>query len=120
VHTPFETGKYGQFISVVHEFLREFGKAKRWDGLLTGFAFFVEEEGKRRAYFRWQDLRDHMDRRKYSYLNNNDAWMALREYAEAESGERKIKGISVRWWSVSVPDDLQPSGSLEAAENAHF
>jgi hypothetical protein len=123
VQAPFEAGMYGQFISVLDDFLREFSKAKRWDGLLTGLVYISDEDGTRRAYFRWQDLRDHMDRRKFGGLSNKEVWACMRQYRDAQSGERKVKSISLRWWSVTVPDDLLQSASsadTPDATDAHF
>jgi hypothetical protein len=123
VQAPFEAGLYGQFVSVLYDFVREFSKAKRWDGLLTGLVYVSDESGQRRAYFRWQDLRDHMDRRKFSGLTNKEIWAAMRMYTDAQSGERKVKSISLRWWSVLVPDDLLTpvaSSDVHDASDAHF
>jgi len=122
VQAPFEAGLYGQFVSVLYDFVREFGRGKRWDSLITGLVFITDEGGSRRAYFRWQDLRDHMDRRKFAGLSNKDVWAAMRLYADAQSGERKMKGMSLRWWSVAVPEDLLQSAPTEGtdATDAHF
>jgi hypothetical protein len=49
-------------------------------------------------------------------------WAAMRLYADAQSGERKMKGMSLRWWSVAVPEDLLQSAPTEGtdATDAHF
>lgn len=105
VHAPFEAGRVGQFMSVLWDFVREFAKGRRWDALVTGLVYVCDEGGQRRAYFRWQDLRDHMERRRCA-LNNHEAWNAMQEYADAQSGEKKVRGQKVRYWCVTVPADL--------------
>ena len=39
-----EAGLTGQFISHLDDFVREFSKAQRWDGLLTGLVYITDED----------------------------------------------------------------------------
>lgn len=108
-HLPFEAGMYGEIMETLWDFLREFGTATCWEDVQHGKAWLRDEDGRRRAYFHWSFLHDHIDRRgRRGDVSRRDIWATLSKYARADNGRAHFSralGGGVRWWRVDLPED---------------
>jgi hypothetical protein len=111
VHAPFESGAYGQFMSYLYQFIEEYGEAQELHQLFEGWAFI--DAANERAYFRWHDLREYLDRKRFTVLSQKHMWSTMRRYASAVSKESTVHNRSLRYWSVEYRpqkgDELETS-----------
>lgn len=96
IDAPEDAGRTGQFLSLVDYFLTERPKARSREELLLGKC--LAENG--RVFFRSGDLMKFLDVNKFK-ITPKESWNTLRARG-AEAARFKIKGRSIRCWSLSA------------------
>lgn len=101
---PEDAGTTGQFKWLVNDFLTGGHVGVTKEELTKGRPYYNPEDN--RYYFRINDLQKYLVNHNFRSLTTMQMYSRLRD-AGADSGQFKIQGACVRWWSVPALFETQ-------------
>lgn len=104
IDAPEDAGVYGQFMSLVRQFLEKHKAAEAKEDLFHGLPFKDKDENL--IFFRSQDLMSFLERRRFGKYAASEMFTVLRSSGADHKVVRTKKGL-VRCWVMPAPKEEQ-------------
>lgn len=112
---PEDAGVRGEFLGHVAGFLGLRKNSRNWDAILIGKPF---QEGDR-VFFRACDLLAYLKRKNFRAYETNRVYSILKSYGGSEDG-RRVAGVSIRLWTMPVPEDSGQDLAMPTSGRPNF